>query len=206
MGNIFQDIIQHNTNAASERARRQVQQGSGGTIITTEEVNPYGIVEQRWTDAAGTSTFQKLYGSAIPASGTYQVGDVIINSAPSRTAPVMWVCTTAGTSGTWVPILPVTISSDQGDANVTWMPGSSFPILRFATTLTANRTVTVNTTGAVNGMTLRVVRSGLGSFTLTVQSSSSATLKVLPSATAAWADFAYSSTINDWVETASGTL
>jgi hypothetical protein len=39
--------------------------------------------------------------SAIPSSGTFQVGDVVFHSAPSPSGNIGWVCTTAGTPGTW---------------------------------------------------------------------------------------------------------
>lgn len=39
--------------------------------------------------------------SAAPASGTYVVGDIVFNSSPTASGFVGWVCTTAGTPGTW---------------------------------------------------------------------------------------------------------
>jgi len=41
-------------------------------------------------------------GSAAPASGTYKRGDRVINQAPAVGQPKAWVCTVAGTPGTWV--------------------------------------------------------------------------------------------------------
>ena len=43
-----------------------------------------------------------IWGTAIPTSGTWVVGDRIYNSAPSIGNPKSWVCTVAGTPGTWV--------------------------------------------------------------------------------------------------------
>lgn len=40
-------------------------------------------------------------GSAAPVSGTYAVGSLVYNSAPTAGGFVGWVCTTAGTPGTW---------------------------------------------------------------------------------------------------------
>ena len=91
------------------------------------------------------------------------------------------------------------VGSDVGDANVTLTVGSSNPIQQYATTLTANRTVTLDTTGAINGDTFRIVRTGLGAFTIDVGG-----LKTLPSATAAWCDVSY--TGSAWMLTAYGTL
>ena len=35
------------------------------------------------------------YATAVPSSGTYKIGDVVINSAPSSGNPIGWVCTAA---------------------------------------------------------------------------------------------------------------
>lgn len=40
-------------------------------------------------------------GSAAPTAGTYSVGDVVWNTAPAASGTMGWVCTTAGTPGTW---------------------------------------------------------------------------------------------------------
>lgn len=42
-----------------------------------------------------------ITGTAAPASGTWAVGDRVINTAPSSGGPSEWRCTTAGTPGTW---------------------------------------------------------------------------------------------------------
>lgn len=44
---------------------------------------------------------QTIYATAAPVSGTWAVGDEVINSAPAPSQPMGWVCTTAGTPGTW---------------------------------------------------------------------------------------------------------
>ena len=41
------------------------------------------------------------YGTAAPTTGTWRVGDKVINSAPTASGYIGWVCTTAGTPGTW---------------------------------------------------------------------------------------------------------
>lgn len=41
------------------------------------------------------------YGSAAPTTGTWARGDVVYNNAPTAGGKVAWVCTTAGTPGTW---------------------------------------------------------------------------------------------------------
>jgi len=41
------------------------------------------------------------YATAAPTNGTWAVGDLTINSNPSRGSPSHWTCVTAGTPGTW---------------------------------------------------------------------------------------------------------
>ena len=39
--------------------------------------------------------------SAFPTTGTWVQGDIVYNSAPAAGGSLGWICTTAGTSGTW---------------------------------------------------------------------------------------------------------
>lgn len=73
------------------------------------------------------------------------------------------------------------ISGDRGDASVTLNAGTDLEVQRFATALTANRTVTLGT--GYPGARFTIVRTGLGAFTLDVGG-----LKTIPSATAAFVD------------------
>lgn len=43
------------------------------------------------------------YGSAAPTTGPHARGEIVFNNAPSAGGKVGWVCTTAGTPGTWKP-------------------------------------------------------------------------------------------------------
>lgn len=43
----------------------------------------------------------ELFQAAAPTTGTYRVGDIVYNSAPASAGYVGWVCTVAGTPGTW---------------------------------------------------------------------------------------------------------
>jgi hypothetical protein len=51
----------------------------------------------------GTSTQMKLraLASAIPTTGTYLQGDILYDLTPTAGGFIGWVCTTAGTPGTW---------------------------------------------------------------------------------------------------------
>jgi hypothetical protein len=42
-------------------------------------------------------------GSAAPVSGTYEKGDRIWNTNPQPGENIGWVCTEAGSPGTWKP-------------------------------------------------------------------------------------------------------
>ena len=42
-----------------------------------------------------------FWGAAAPTTGTWAVGDRVWNTAPAAGGTLGWVCTTAGTSGTW---------------------------------------------------------------------------------------------------------
>jgi len=81
------------------------------------------------------------------------------------------------------------ISGDRGDVSLTLTVGLDEQVQRFATSLTANRAVTLSTSGALNGDTFRIVRTGLGAFTIDVGG-----LKTIPSATAAYVDVTYDGT------------
>lgn len=40
-------------------------------------------------------------GTAAPTTGTWKRGDIVWNSAPSNGGAPGWMCTAAGTPGTW---------------------------------------------------------------------------------------------------------
>jgi hypothetical protein len=114
-------------------------------------------------------------------------GNTIINPQGSQTVNRAWLSDYEG------------VSADQGDANKTLTVGSNHKTMRWATTLTANRTVTLSTTGARQGDRFRIVRTGLGSFTLDVGG-----LKTIGSATAAFVDAEYNGSA--WVLSGYGAL
>ena len=53
------------------------------------------------TKVKGSVTDAPEYAVAAPATGTHVLGEVVFNSAGG--ANVGWVCTAAGTPGTWLP-------------------------------------------------------------------------------------------------------
>lgn len=48
---------------------------------------------------------QATQGTVSPAAGTWAVGDYCRNTAPTATSQLGWVCTTAGTPGTWTAVV-----------------------------------------------------------------------------------------------------
>lgn len=144
---------------------------------------------------------QVLFRSSPPSTGTYDVGDLVVNQAPAGGEPSGWTCIAAGTPGTWQPVGVVPGTAFFGDVSPTLVPGTNKPVAIFNATLTANRTCALSTVGAWDGCEFEIVRIGLGAFTLNVGS-----LKAMPASTAAWARVVYSSTSASWVLKGYGTL
>jgi len=91
------------------------------------------------------------------------------------------------------------VGADVGDANVTLTHNTSEKTQRYATALTVNRTVTLSTTDALEGAKFRVVRTGLGAFTLDVGG-----LKTIAASTAAFVDVEFDGAA--WILTGFGLL
>lgn len=50
-----------------------------------------------------SNSFQSTHQAAAPIAGTWRVGDIVYNNAPATAGYIGWVCTVAGTPGTWKP-------------------------------------------------------------------------------------------------------
>ena len=70
-----------------------------GNVTTTINANISGRVNTIVLNK-GYDPVQR-YGAAIPATGTWGLGSIIWNSSPIAGGTIGWVCTTAGTPGTW---------------------------------------------------------------------------------------------------------
>lgn len=92
--------------------------------------------------------------------------------------------------------------ADRGDANIV-LVNTDARIQRFDTAFTTSRTVTLPA-GLIN-QEFRMVRHNTAAFPLTVLSPSAATVKVMPSATAAWCDVGCDYT-GTWILTGYGAL
>jgi hypothetical protein len=51
---------------------------------------------------ATNGTYKTIYAAEIPTSGTYNVGDRVINTAPVTGGNEGWICVEAGTPGKWL--------------------------------------------------------------------------------------------------------
>lgn len=68
----------------------------GGTPSVRTDLDPPFIYN------ADSGQFTRFYGSgAPPTQGTWKRGDIVWNQFPSANGYVGWVCTIAGTPGTW---------------------------------------------------------------------------------------------------------
>jgi len=85
--------------------------GSGAVLLTSgtctasfyDRTN-YGTGAAGGVSNSATGFIVEQLGTAQPAAGTWARGDMVQNSSPSASSVYMWVCTTAGTSGTWKTI------------------------------------------------------------------------------------------------------
>jgi hypothetical protein len=65
---------------------------------------PYGRDLTAWTqpyEIKGPNHTVHTWGTAAPGSGTWAVGDVVLNTAPAASGTIGWICTTGGSPGTW---------------------------------------------------------------------------------------------------------
>jgi hypothetical protein len=69
------------------------------TVYDTSPVFYNNIIDNIVTLMGGERI---LYWANVPSTGTWAVGDRVINSKPSAGSPKSWVCTVPGTPGTWV--------------------------------------------------------------------------------------------------------
>lgn len=153
------------------------------------------------------ATFIVVRASGATGNFTLSVGSLATLRAPGEWCRVTYdIGTTA-----WVlveyGILPSAevraLSADNGDASATLAVATFERTQRWATTLTADRTATLSTTGAYTGARFRIVRAeaSSGPFALYV-SAASVTIAIL--LRGQWADFEYSGTA--WIVVARGDL
>jgi hypothetical protein len=69
----------------------------GAGVTTPLHMGAGAVVEQR----GNSFTPKEVWGTAAPVAGTWARGDRVRNSAPAAGGIAAWICTTAGTPGTW---------------------------------------------------------------------------------------------------------
>lgn len=75
---------------------------NGGFDIVPELTNKVIIEYHTGEVIASANTYLTLYAENIPASGTYKVGDRIINTKVVTGGNEGWICVEAGTPGVWL--------------------------------------------------------------------------------------------------------
>jgi len=70
--------------------------------VVTGNTTPMNIVDYQISAANLIGYRKTVYQNAAPIAGTWVAGDRIINNAPTVGQAKAWVCTVAGTPGTWV--------------------------------------------------------------------------------------------------------
>jgi len=155
---------------------------------------------QRWDTAlTGNKTVTLSTSNAkegasfivVRASGATGNFTLTVGSLATLRAPGEW-CMVGYDAGTaaWVLLmygfLPTAeiaaMSADKGDADATLTVGTSERTSRWATTLTADRTATLSTTGAWNGAKMVIARTeaATGNFSLNVVVGSTRLLRLAP--------------------------
>lgn len=71
---------------------------SGVDVIEPTFAN---VMENQYINS-GVSSYDISRNSAVPVAGTWKLGSRIVNYNPAVGSPKAWVCTVAGTPGTWV--------------------------------------------------------------------------------------------------------
>lgn len=94
-------------------------------------------------------------GTAAPTTGTWNKADMVINQSPAAGQPWGWVCTVAGTPGTWVPLTQIQGTSGA-IAAISAIPATA----RFAT-------LTSNAAGTYTLAAAAAFGSGLAQFIVT---------------------------------------
>jgi hypothetical protein len=71
------------------------------SLASSMDVQYIGIFKGTVLPEIIKSNDRVVYGDAAPLAGTWKVGDRVYDKTPSAAGTMGWVCTTAGTPGTW---------------------------------------------------------------------------------------------------------
>ncbi len=175
------------TNPVAQVTRNSASTGTGPVLLVEDTVTGASapLVKLSGASEAGATKEVSTWTSGAGLAGYVRIN---VNGTDR------WLPHYSAPTGAVAPV-----SADRGDTSQTLTVAADSPTQRWATPLTANRTVTISTTGAVIGNWFRIVRTGLGAFTLDVGG-----LKTIPAATAAFVDVVYNGTA--WVIASYGEL
>jgi hypothetical protein len=139
---------------------------TGTDHILVYEYNGKETIEAIRAGRSTTSAFRKgCTASALPSTGATGDRAEVVNPGDIG-RPYQYVYSSSFLPSAFVggqyPIASV------GDTDLTLTPATSRPSARFGTALTANRTVTLSTTGAWNGCSFLISRPASGAFTIDV--------------------------------------
>jgi hypothetical protein len=110
----------------------------GGPLAwKTDNTYDIGMTSQRPRDVFAGRNLNLVghpitYGSAAPVANAHVAGEIVFNDTPAATSPLGWVCTAAGTPGTWVAF-----GQPQGGAWQTaslinsWTSGASHAVVSY---------------------------------------------------------------------------
>lgn len=120
VGAVAVDVI----NGDASQAASTITFTPNGSIAAT---NVQTAIQEVRDEAAPVALGFTTSGTAAPASGTWAVGDTCKNTAPADGEAAFWICTAAGTPGTWRACAPVTQQSAANPfiyGSTTWNPAS----------------------------------------------------------------------------------
>lgn len=176
----------------------EISDASAHTYFGIQLVQQNGTATSNTTIADNdvTGATNVAGGVAFDATSPVPTGTVITNNRFPNGGAGDYKIKTNGASyyGTnnYIALHPT--SGNQGDASPTINAGLDEEIIRFASTLTADRTCTVGTATAYDNARFRIWRPGVGAFNLTV---TDGTLSVVLAASK-WCDIVYNSAAAAW--------
>lgn len=97
------DFQMDNANGAGGRLAMVLHGENTTKQCGTSETKPYILSFPTLGVGPGNNIRRQTTGSAAPTSGAWAQGDIVWNIGASAGGKVGWVCTTAGSPGTWKP-------------------------------------------------------------------------------------------------------
>ena len=147
--------------------------GRAAALISGNVLFPRGL----WLGKSETVARQITNDTAVPTTGQWAAGDVVLNSAPLLGEPWGWRCILTGDFAATPPVFqPLRDTGSQQTLTATagggvafiLTPGTSPYRTLFTGTMTADKSVTLSTTGALIGLCYRITRTATGAFNLNV--------------------------------------